>query len=300
MQLILNYSKKTDKALSYVLEKLPSKISSKINDFLKEKNISTVNEIRIKSSSFISLLINHSIIKTDIFVTSDIINEIFLSLCSGSIYAHISTIKDGYISVGKGVRAGICGKASLEQEKIDGVYDITSINIRIPQRITFAGNYLFELLKAENFKASVLIFSAPGEGKTTILRDFLEKLSKFTSIRHAVIDSREEITPFIDEIITSDVFIGYPKGLAIELATKSMTPQIIICDEITSIKEAEAINLSVSSGVNLIATTHAGSFEELKRRDVISPLLKNMVFDYALGIKRNSHNKFVYELNKLK
>lgn len=300
MILTFNYTKKMDKSLIFVLEKIPIKIKNSILSFLVDKKIDTVNEIRIKSSSYLCLLINQSLVKTSIYITQEQIDEIMLSLCSGSIYAHLHTIREGYISVGNGIRAGICGKAAIENGSIDGIYDISSINIRIPRKIPFAANYLFNLLKENSYNISVLLYSAPGAGKTTILRDLLIKLSSFTGIRHAIIDTREEITPFISDIITSDIYIGYPKGMGIELATKSMTPQIIICDEITSLSDAESINLAANSGVNLIATTHAKTIDELKRKEALLPLLSSGVFDYALGVTRNAQNKYVFTLDKLK
>ena len=172
-------------------------------------------------------------VKTDVYTKEDDLEKIIYSLSSGSLYAHIDTIKDGYISIGNGIRAGISGKAVVDGGKITGVKDISSINIRIPQRIPNASSYVYSHLENSHFNASILIYSAPGVGKTTILRDLIEKLSK-SNLRFSVIDSREEIiTPYID-IANFDVFTSYPKGQAIEIATKSMTPEIIICDEISS------------------------------------------------------------------
>ena len=68
---------------------------------------------------------------TDIFVSEDDIISTMELLCDGSIYAHIDTIKQGYISVGKGIRAGICGRASVENGQINGIRDISSININV-------------------------------------------------------------------------------------------------------------------------------------------------------------------------
>jgi len=145
----------------------------------------------------------------------------------------------------------------------------------------------------------VLLYSAPGVGKTTILRDLVCRLSVHKpSIRHAVIDTREEITPFLNNI-TSDVFLSYPKGLGIEIATRNMTPKIIICDEITNVDDAEAILYSACCGVTLVATTHAKSYEELKSKEILKKLFNCGCFDYAVGVIRNSLNKYEYKVNCL-
>ena len=295
MHLMLNYRKKLESICLFVLDKLPTDLKQKLEKYLLEKGFSTVNEIRIRAGSYICLFIDSKAYVTDIWVSNDLINETLICLCDGSVYAHLNTIRKGYISIGKGVRAGICGKAVLENELISGISSITSINIRIPQKISFAAEYLHELLKAHDYNISVLLYSPPGVGKTTILRDLVCRLSSTeSSIRHAVIDTREEITTFLENTLTSDIYLG------IELATKSMTPKIIICDEITSLEEANAIMNSVLCGVSLIATTHASSYEELKSKEILQSLFNCDAFDYSLGVQRSRTNKFIFTLNKIK
>ena len=301
MLISLNLKNKPDETCSFVLDKLPKDLKQKLESYLIEKGLCTVNEIRIRKNSYILMFLNSKTFATNIWVNDDLINEILISLCDGSIYAHLNTIQNGYISMGRGVRAGICGKAVLESDVVSGVSSVTSINIRIPQKISYAAEYLYNLLCEHDYNISVLLYSPPGVGKTTILRDLVCRLSNNSlNIRHAIIDTREEITSFLDDTITSDVYLSYPKGLGIELATRSMTPKIIICDEITSYEEASAIMNSVRCGVSLIATTHAGSFEELKSKNILQQLFHSKTFDYALGIKRSKSNNYQYTLNKLK
>lgn len=54
-------------------------------------------------------------------------------------------------------------------------------------------------------------------------------------------------------------------------ALRSLSPEVIICDEIGD--DAEAVRQCMSSGVKLIVSAHAGSIEELKRRPSVSGLL---------------------------
>lgn len=296
------YKEELDKTLSFVLSKLPITLKNEISVFLEHHRFKSINEIRIHRNSNIMLIADSLNILTDIYVNEDTIDSCIDSLCGGSVYAHFRTIKEGYISVGKGVRAGICGKACIENGEICGVSDITSINIRIPQHIQNASSYLYNFLKNNGFFSSIIIYSAPGVGKTTILRDLIYKLSyAYPPIRYAVIDSRDEITASIEEKINADIFISYPKGTAIELATKSMTPQLIVCDEISSIEEANDVLNSVNSGVKLIATAHANSFNELIEKNILNRLFENKVFDYALGVSREyGEKRYKFELTKLK
>lgn len=300
MKCSIKYIEKIDEVLDFCLNKLPINIKNEIISYIEENNIINVNEIRLHKNSNISLISNLKNIKTNIYLSDENLKEIFEALCDNSLYAHINTLKNGYVSLGKGIRVGICGKVALENEEISGIYDVSSINVRIPSRIHNASRFLFSLLKNNHFNLSVILYSMPGVGKTTILKDLIYNLANETNIRFSVIDSREELTPFMKKQENADFFIGYPKGLGIELATKTMTPQIIICDEITSKNEVEEIMLSSNSGVKLIATTHANDFEELLSKPLLETMFKNKVFDYALGIKRNEGNrKYMFSLNKL-
>ena len=86
-------------------------------------------------------------------------------------------------------------------------------------------------------------------------------------------------------LAVAGIFISYPKGLAIEIATKSMTPELIICDEISSFEEANAVGQATNSGVAIIASCHASSFDELCSKEILKDLFLHRVFDYALGNK---------------
>ncbi|MBO5380351.1 MAG: hypothetical protein J6A90_08500 [Clostridia bacterium] len=281
-----------DTSFLYVLDKLPMKIRAFIRNFCEGESYSAINEIRIKKNSNIYLIADGKTVKSDIYVSESDIDEIFEYLCNHSLYAYASTIKEGYIPIGSGIRAGVSGAAILENGEIIGVKEISSINIRIPQKINNAGEYVYHLLKRSNFTSSVLIYSLPGVGKTSILRDLILKLSCDASlIRFSVIDSRNEIiTPFMKSL-SCDVFSSYPKGLGIELATRSMTPELIICDEISNEDESSAIMKAAHAGVKLIATTHADTLNELKRKEILKDLIESETFDYYVGVSRNNGEK---------
>lgn len=63
---------------------------------------------------------------------------------------------------------------------------------------------------------------------------------------------------------------------------------MIICDEIGTLEEAKAILSAQNSGVPLIATAHADSFDRLMKRPNIKTLYDNGIFRYYIGISREA------------
>lgn len=302
MKYKIDYVNTFDDSLLYGLDFLPNQIRTGLLSFIIDKKLSLISEIRMIANNKISILANTLTFNTDITITKSELDDVVNNLCSGSIYAHINTIKQGYISVGNGIRAGICGKAIIDNNDITGIANITSVNLRFPNLIKDAGLYLYRNMEMLNFVGSILLFSSPGVGKTTILRDFCHKISQNNkNLRFVVVDTREEICTCYKDMIRGDVYLSYPKGLAIELATKSMTPNLIICDEISSQAEANAILNASHSGVSLVATTHAKSFNELLSKEITRDLINNNVFDLAIGVYRDEGEKrYTFSSHKLK
>ena len=75
-----------------------------------------------------------------------------------------------------------------------------------------------------------------------------------------------------------------------------MSPQYIVCDEI-GMDEADSILSAQNSGVPIIASAHAGSFEELLRRPGLKRLHDFCVFDEYIYLRRDEEG-FVYEIKK--
>ena len=106
-------------------------------------------------------------------------------------------------------------------------------------------------------------------------------------MRTVLVDSRGELSGG-DYGRTSllDILIGYPKHLGIEIATRTLSPEVLMVDEIGSRREAEAILAAAGCGVPLVATAHAGSPLELCRRPAIRPLIRAGLFATLLGLSR--------------
>ena len=75
----------------------------------------------------------------------------------------------------------------------------------------------------------------PSSGKTTFLRDIARSLSlgRFASGRRvAIVDERGELGGF-DLGPCADILRGYPKETGLEVALRTLSPEVIVCDELS-------------------------------------------------------------------
>lgn len=225
--------------------------------------------------------------KNPYITTQNDIADSVVSMCSHSIHSHQHEFKDGYISLRGGHRAGICGTAVMSNCKISTVRDITSVNLRIAREITGAADALIELIFLNNI-CGVLIAGIPSSGKTTVLRDLARQLASGKTgrfIKVAVVDERCELGAVYDGVPqndlghSSDILSGYPKAEGIMTAVRTLSPQVIVCDEIGGSSESDGIIEGLNSGVKVIATAHAGTIAEILRRPQIMRLLESGAFE---------------------
>ncbi len=220
-----------------------------------------------------------------VLCTAEDIELILRKLCGNSLYSHADTIREGYISYVHGIRAGICGKAVVRDGGIDAVTDVTSLNIRIPHRVRGAADGIYNLLERRGFSDGLLIYSPPGVGKTTVLRELVGKLaSGERSHNVAVIDSRCELAAGLDGEGAVDVLSSYPRGRGIEIAVRTLSPDYVVCDEISTDEDIAALKQAVGSGVRIIASAHGRTYAELMARDGFKELDSCGTFGVYAGL----------------
>ena len=202
-----------------------------------------------------------------IIATKENIEEIMIKAVRYSLYASNEQLKQSFISVSGGIRVGICGEVVYEKSSIKTIKNVTSLNIRVANQIfgfsDFALKYIFD-----KKILSTLILSPPACGKTTLLRDIARRLSTIDRLYNVVIiDERCEIASVLNgkpllDIGNSDVLSGVLKTDGINMATRVLSPDVIICDEIKEIVEFDAVTYATTCGVSIIASMHATNIEE--------------------------------------
>lgn len=275
-----------------ILEYFPNKIVQAILNSINEKEIETLEEIRIRVSKPIILkLANKEIIVEYIVTTQDIL-EIVEKITENSMYSYQQQICSGYITLKGGHRVGISGNVVMEENKVINVNYIYSLNFRIARQIIgVAEKVVNEVMKNDEI-SNTLIISKPGAGKTTILRDLIRIISKTKTV--GVVDERGEIAamyknePQNDLGIKVDILSNISKNLGIKMLVRSMSPDVIVADEIGTKEDIEAIKYAVTSGVKGIFTAHANNIEDIKKSPILKELLDLNLIDKIIILDKNN------------
>lgn len=269
---------------------------------LRSLSVGGINEIHLRLDGCCSVTSNRKNIPFGRPLTRKELDTVLHKMCDGSLYAYSDTINKGYITLPGGVRVGVAGRAVTEKGRIIGVYDISTLCIRIPHDVKRVGGRVEELLRSSNFTSGVLVYSPPGVGKTTLLRAVIASLASGSdAVRVAVVDTRGELGCRLPSGLCLDLLSGYPKAVGIEIAARTLNPQIIVCDEIgAEVSEAESIRAAHNCGVPLLATAHASSVSGLLKRTGIGLLHEAAIFGYYVGITRTDGVDYRYNITSFK
>ena len=285
-----------EEVLDYLAENIKNEIKKYISNVqdIEEIRLRTNKPIILKNSSGNNLLIH--------IVSKEELLETFQKVCEQSIYSYQKQICEGFITIKGGHRVGITGSCVIENEKIININYISSLNIRIAREKKDVSNNILNYILNENDVNNTLIISKPGCGKTTILRDLVRKIS--TKKTCGIVDERGEIAamykgePQNDIGILSDVMDNCTKSDGMKMLIRSMSPEVIVCDEIGSKQDIEAINYAMCSGVKGIFTAHGNSLEEIKLNEQIKELLEKYIVQIIIILddKKRGEIKNIYKL----
>ena len=273
--------------LSSIFERVfPRKISFELKRLAKSRgeDFLSFSEIRLRAFGVSSATLSGERILLSSRCDAEELKKCFSLVCEGSPYAYRESIRGGYVTIDGGVRVGICGRVRYDDGESTCVSDVGSLVFRIP---TSESELSGELISAwTSVVRGMLIYSPPGVGKTSALRSLVLSIGKGKRENVVVIDEREE---FIKERYygtSVDVMRGYKHAEGAAIALRMLAPDVIAIDELGGREECDTLFESANSGVKIIATAHAASYEEITKKRNLQPLISGGVFDTFFGISK--------------
>lgn len=309
--------------LEQVLHLLPQEISAKI-ELLPVKAKQQLEEIRIRENRPLEIIIGQDhffmnrngelqqFIDYAYKPTSALCRRFLERITNYSLYSMEEQLKRGFITVTGGHRIGLAGRTILENGEVKGLRDITGFNIRIAREIKGTALPLMRKIinMHEQHVDSTLIIAPPQFGKTTLIRDIARCMSyglyqpesdyavyeplPIRSKKVAIVDERSEIAacykgvPTFDVGPRTDVMDACPKAEGMMMMIRSMSPEVIVVDEIGRAEDVRAIQEASHAGIKVIASIHGYHLEDVYKRQDLHALFGDGTFRYVIELKRDS------------
>lgn len=265
------------------------------NTIARHLNYADINEIRMRVNCPLVICIKNkkyfigergfSDYDNAIICSYEMMQEFVYRLCDNAVYAVNDQLKQGFITLPKGVRVGICGEVVYDNGKVVTIKNFQSANIRIPHNIKGCSLVALDYMLDNKF-LSTLVISPPGAGKTTFIRDVVCQLSNHNYCYNVLIaDERNEIASVNNGVAEislgnfADIYSNCSKEFAFKQGIRSMKPDIFVTDEIDIDNDLQSIIDATNSGVEVLATIHSNNITELKTKRGFDKVLENKVFD---------------------
>lgn len=216
------------------------------------------------------------------------IEQVFSAITGKSPYAFEDDLRQGFITLSSGIRAGIAGSAIQNGGNIRTYKNINGINFRIPTEAFGISKQLLPYISENRRLINTLIISSPKLGKTTLIRDIARCAGSGIGInacKVSLIDERQELAataygePLFDVGCETDVISGVQKHIGVFMALRAMSPEVIITDEIGKSGDLEALREVANAGVTMVTTAHAPDFETLLNRLFFKQIFDEGLFD---------------------
>lgn len=289
-----------------IFKKLPEVVSERLEQ-LPESITECFEEIRLKTFNDTIVISNGREISLHDgkLITPDILDETLNRLLDYSYYAYEEELSKGYITIEGGHRVGICGTVTIRDGAVHLIKDISSLNIRRSRQIIGASHNVISSIfdKKSGTIRNTLIISPPKCGKTTLLRDIARSLS-YNGCRVGICDERSEIagscngSASYDLGCRTDILDGCPKAYGILMLIRSMSPDVVITDEIGKKEDVAAIEAALCAGVKTITTIHGSSYEDVES-SAVGELIKRHVFETLIFLSAEPSTGTVKRIMKL-
>lgn len=225
-------------------------------------------------------------------------------IANHSLYTMEEQLKRGYVTVKGGHRIGLAGTTTVEHGEVKQLKTISSFNIRLAREVHDAAKALLPYIIDCEAKTvhHTLIISAPQHGKTTMVRDLARMISNglwpselahWPGLKVGMVDERSELAachqgvPAFDVGFRTDVLDSCPKAEGMMMLIRSMSPDVIVVDEIGREEDAEAIYEAIHAGIRVVATAHGNSLTDILKRPTLRMLLEDKAFSRLVILDRS-------------
>ena len=178
---------------------------------------------------------------------------------------------------GKDNRAGIERTLHRISALRNRVGDAIGLTCRVGRAVYGTVDILRDVIEAGD---SILLLGRPGVGKTTLLREAARVLADELGKRVIVVDTSNEIAgdgdiphPGIGRARRMQVPAPEQQHAVMIEAVENHMPEVIVIDEIGTTAEALAARTIAERGVQLIATAHGNTLENLLQNPTLSDLV---------------------------
>jgi len=282
--------------LENLLAMLPERLAALVHRLAAEQ-LNIVEEIRIRTNRPLEIAFREEVRFSNEVVTAEEAEQFLGKISQFSFYMLDEQLRRGYITVAGGHRIGLAGKVVLDAGQVKGLRGISSFNIRIAREQIGVAERLVPYLYKKNW-LSTLIVGAPQTGKTTYLRDLARFISqgnlnhRIAAKKVGIVDERSEIAGCVNGIPQMtfghrvDVLDACPKAEGMMMMIRSMSPDVLVVDEIGRAEDVQAIMEAVNAGIALIISVHGNDFNEILRRPSIKSIIENGNFKRIIELQR--------------
>ncbi|WP_151734336.1 stage III sporulation protein AA [Paenibacillus tengchongensis] len=220
-----------------------------------------------------------------------------------SLYTMEEELRKGFITIPGGHRIGLSGRAVLSGGHVEHLRDITGFNVRIAREVPGVADGILPYLvdRGRQRIMHTLILSPPQQGKTTLLRDLARQISAGgiagreggrPALKVGIVDERSEIAgsrrgvPAFDVGPRTDILDGCPKAEGMMMMIRSLSPDVLIADEIGRPEDASAVTEALHAGISVVASAHGKEVTELARRPGLGGLVEQRMFERYVILHR--------------
>ena len=154
---------------------------------------------------------------------------------------------------------------------------VVGLTLRVGRAVYGTMEIIRDVVESER---SILLLGRPGVGKTTLLREVARVLADDLKKRVVIVDTSNEIAgdgdiphPGIGRARRMQVATPALQHAVMIEAVENHMPEVVVIDEIGTEQEAQAARTIAERGVQLVATAHGNTLENL----MLNPTLADLV-----------------------